>query len=152
RAIQRSLEFETTQAEVTENIERVLNAKLNVSKERYLQAHKNAVRLSFLAKRAIEQRLGVHLSELRSDMPLVDAPSSWEAEICSAESIDYDAIRAAAAEDGEESPVPVDFSSAYIGDYVTRLRNVVESYRLEYDFHEGTDEVVASLRDDVLNV
>lgn len=152
RAVQRSLQFETTQAGVTENIERVLNAKLNVSKERYLQAHKNAVRLAFLAKRAIEQRLGVHLSELRADMPLVDAPSSWEAEVCSAETIDYDAIRATAAESGEAPPVPVDFSSAYIGDYVTKLRNVVESYRLQYDFHEGSDQVVTSLRDDVLNV
>jgi hypothetical protein len=152
RSLQRAVQFETTQAAVTENIESVLNSKLNVSKKRYLQAHKNAVRLSFLAKRAIEQRLGMHLSELRADMPLVEAPSSWEAEICAAEGIDYEAIRAKAAESGSTPAVPVDFSGAFIGDYVTKLKNVVESYRLQYDFHEGTDEAVASLRDDVLNV
>jgi hypothetical protein len=152
RSLSRSVQFETTQAAVTENIDAVLNAKLNVSKKRYLQAHKNAIRLSFLAKRAIEQRLGVHLSELRADMPLVEAPSSWEADVCAAEGIDYQAIRATAAENGTTPAVPVDFSGAFIGDYVNKLKNVVESYRLQYDFHEGTDEVVASLRDDVLNV
>jgi hypothetical protein len=152
RSIMRAMQFETTQASLTENIESVLNAKLNTSKKRYLQAHENAVRFAFLAKRAIEQRLGMHLSELRADMPLVEAPAAWEADICAADGIDYEAIRASAAERGEDSPVPVDYSAMYIGDYVTKLKNVVESYRLQYDFHEGTDEAIASVRDDILNV
>lgn len=152
RSIMRAMQFETTQAAATENIDSVLNAKLNVSKKRYLQAHQNAVRFTFLAKRAIEQRLGMHLSELRADMPLVEAPAAWEADICAADGIDYEAIRAAAAERGEVTSVPVDFSAMYIGDYVTKLKNVVESYQLQYGFHEGMDEAIASLRDDILNV
>jgi hypothetical protein len=152
RSLMRAMQFETTQAAVTENIESVLNAKLNVSKKRYLQAHDNAVRFAFLAKRAIEQRLGMHLSELRADMPLVDAPAAWEADICAAEGIDYEAVRATATERGESSSIPVDYSGMYIGDYVAKLKDVVESYRLQYDFHEGTDEAIASVRDDILNV
>lgn len=153
RAIMRAMQFETTQAAATENIEAVLAARLNTSKRRYLQAHKNAVRYAFLAKRAIEQRLGMHLSELRADMPLVDAPASWEADICAADGIDYNRVRAVAAQSGKATRVaPVDYSKMYIGDYVTKLQNVVESYRLEYDFHEGTDEAIASIRDDILKV
>lgn len=148
RAVGRAIQFQSTQAAVTENIDAVLSAKLDVSKARYNQAHKNAVRLAFLAKRAIEQRLGVHLSELRADLPLVDAPSSWEAQICTAEGIDYRALRK--TDSGPEAAK--NFAAAYIGDYLTKLRNVVESYRLQYDFQEGTDEVVASLRDDILHV
>jgi hypothetical protein len=146
RSMERALQYQSTQAAVTENIDAVLHAKLKVTKKRYHRAHKNAIRLTFLAKRAIEQRLGIHLSELRHDLPLVNAPSTWESELCAAEGIDYEAIREAGGSSG------ANFAEAYIGDYVTRLKNVVESYRLQFDFQEGTDEAVASLRDDILKV
>lgn len=148
RSLNRALQYQSSQAAVTKQIDQVLNAKLKVSKRRYKQAHDNAIRLAFLAKRAIEQRLGVHLSELRADLPLVDAPSSWEAEICTADGIDYEALR----EEDRGGGTARAFAQAYIGDYVGKLRNVVESYRLEHDFQEGTDEVVASVRDDVFHV
>ena len=43
------------------------------------------------------------------------------------------------------------FADAYIGDYVTKLENLVESYRQTHNFHEGTDTAVISLPDDVKN-
>jgi hypothetical protein len=146
RALGRAVQYQSTQAAMTETIESVLNTKLRISKTRYHRAHKNAVRFAFLAKRAIEQRLGVRLSELRAELPLVEAPSEWESKLCATEGIDY-----AALSDPEKSEFGK-FTDAYIGDYVSRLRNVVESYRLEFDFQEGTDEVVASVRDDIFKV
>ena len=146
RSMSRAMQFQSTQSAVTANIDAVLNAKLDTTKRRYDAAHRNAIRLAFLAKRAIEQRLGVHLSELHAPLPLVDAPATWESTICTAEGVDYAAIRNA---DGEGTR---NYAGAYIGDYVRNLRNVVESYRLEFDFHEGTDEVVASVRDDIFGV
>jgi hypothetical protein len=47
---------------------------------------------------------------------------------------------------------PKDYADSFIGDYVTQLENLIESYRLEYGFHEGQDVAVVSLRDDVMNV
>lgn len=150
RAISRATQYQSSATIATRHIDSVLDAKLDVSKRRYQRAHKNAIRLAFLAKRAIEQRLGVHLSELKADLPLVDAPFLWESSVCTAEGINYDILRNPEGSDSAESPR--EYAEAYIGDYVTNLKNVVESYRLEFDFQEGTDEVVASLRDDVLGV
>jgi hypothetical protein len=144
RAMGRAAQYDSSVAAVTRNIDSVLNAKLDVSKRRYQRAHENAIRLAFLAKRAVEQRLGLHLSELRADLPLVEAPASWEAKVCTANGIDYNALR-----DPDEDSNGKKFQEAYIGDYIRNLRNVIESYRLEFDFQEGTDEVVASVRDDV---
>jgi hypothetical protein len=147
RALGRALQYDSVQSEVTEKIERVVTARLTVAKNRYRQAHRNAIRLAFLAKRAIEQRIGMRLSELRADLPLVEAPARWEAQICAASGVDYEALR---AEDDTETAK--NFADPYVGDYVRKLENVIESYRLEYDFQEGTDEAVVSLRDDVMNV
>ena len=44
------------------------------------------------------------------------------------------------------------FADAYIGDCVSKLENVVESYRIVNNFHEGNNTAVISLRDDVQNV
>jgi len=143
RALGRAMQYQSTTAAITANIDSALNAKLDTSKMRYQQAHKNAINLTFLAKRAIEQRLGVHLSDLRADLPLVDAPATWESLICTSEGVDYSAIS------GNISNVPKNFAGTYIGDLVGKLKNTVESYRLQYDFHEGIDEAIVSVRDDV---
>jgi hypothetical protein len=116
-----------------------------VARERYNRAYKGAVKMAFLAKRAIETRLGVKLHELRSDLPLVAAPATWESTLCSSTGVDYVAIK---KDDGFDANT---FADQFIGDYVRKLENVVESYRLENDFHEGEDVTVISLRDDVLS-
>lgn len=130
------------QAEVTNVIGNLSTAK----QIRYIDALKNAKRLAFLAKRAIEQRLGVSLATITEDYPLVDAPSKWESTVCEFTGLDYSKLI------GANSDAPQSYAKGFIGDYVQKLANFVESYRLQHNFHEGTDTAVISLRDDLMNV
>ncbi len=133
-------------AENQREISAVTEARFATAHSRYVTAHSNAVKLAFFAKRAIEQRLGVRLSSMTEELPLVGAPATWESTVCTSTGIDYDALRTANPE------APVDYSDEFIGAYVTKLENVVESYRLASSFQEGGDTAVISLRDDVQNV
>jgi hypothetical protein len=135
-----------SQAEVTSVLSNLYNGK----QMRYQAALQNAKRLAFIAKRAIEQRLGVRLSTLTDDLPLVDAPAKWESSVCSMTGIDYNALNTSSG--GSASTAAQSFASGFVGDYVTKLQNVVESYPLVHDFQEGTDTAVVSLRDDLMNV
>jgi hypothetical protein len=134
-------------------ISNVLASGKATAEARYRKAFQNAKLMAFLAKRAIEQRLGVKLAEMTDNLPLVDAPATWEGTVCARSGIDYEAL---AGREDPETPLqqqrPVSFAEAFIGDYVQNLKNLVESYRLEYNFHEGTDTAVVSLRDDIQNV
>jgi len=123
---------------------------------RYKEAFSSARQMVFLAKRAIEQRLGVQLSSMTDDLPLVQAPQKWEGHLCTMSGIDFASLDDFA---GFTDPTKVKFSSdpasysdGFLGDYVTKLANLVESYRLQNNFHEGSDVAIVSLRDDVLNV
>lgn len=115
--------------------------------ERYRRARENAIRMAFLAKRAVEQRFGVRLSELGEDMTLVRAPASWEGSLCESTGINPETLRDADA-DFDASR----FADQYIGDYVRKLRSFVESYRLDYPILSGADTAVISLRDDIHRV
>lgn len=112
-----------------------LRRRLSHDVVQYQNAFQNAQWQADLAKRAIEQRLGVRLSDMKSDLPLVDAPTNWESTVCK---------RRGQSELGEN------FSELYIGEYVSKLERVVESYLLEFNFKEGRDTAVISLRDDVV--
>jgi hypothetical protein len=130
------------QAEVTN-----VTGNLYAGKQlRYQAALSNARRMAFLAKRAIEQRLGVRLAEMTEDLPLVEAPQKWEATACTFAGVDYSALKVT------DGAAPYSYANGFIGDYVTKLENVIESYRLQHDFHEGSDTAVISLRDDIFGV
>lgn len=146
RALLSALWKASFQAERQAEITSVVRRRFNTVQKRYRQAHKNAVTSAFLAKRAIELRLGVRLASIHDDLPLVGAPSSWESTLCASTGVDY-----AELQDAEGTALG-DYADAYIGDYVTMLDNFVESYRMTRAFHEGSDTAVISLRDDVLNV
>lgn len=121
----------------------------DLAQQRYVTALKNAKVMSFFAKRAIEQRLGITLAEMRDDLPLVGAPQSWEGDACSMGGID------GLAENDPDSPTDdwvAIYGKGFIGDYVNKLERTIESYRLEHNFHEGNDVAVVSLRDDVFDV
>jgi hypothetical protein len=150
RALQRALFMQTEQAEKLEEISGAMRARTNLERERYERALDNARRLAFIAKRAIEQRIGMHLSELHEDLPLVKAPASWEARVCSTTGVDFDTFQKL-ADANPDSPRLDAFADQFIGDYVTDLENLVESYPLAFNFHEGDDTTVISLRDDVFN-
>jgi hypothetical protein len=110
---------------------------------RYQRAFDNAKKMAFLAKRSIEMRLGMSLADMVQDLPLVAAPATWEGTVCQATGINYASLGQAG---GGET-----FADAFLGDYVTKLEQVIESYRLVNNFHEGRDTVVVSLRDDIHN-
>jgi hypothetical protein len=157
RALGRAMHYESSEAAITPQIRGVLAARKAVAKQRYLEAHQNAVKFAFLAKRAIEQRLGIRLADLRTDLPLVEAPYKWESSLCQSSGVDYDALaNAASASGGSQNRTVIaelaKKADPFIGEYVTKLENVVESYLLEFNFQDATDEAVISLRDDLLNV
>jgi hypothetical protein len=149
RLVNEAMWLLSTEAKTQAKVSQVLDVNKETARIRYERAFKNAQLMSFLAKRAIEQRLGVRLADMTEKLPLVDPPASWEGTICSRTGIDYDKT-VAEAEDG--SALLNNFADGFIGDYVQNLKNVVESYRLEFNFHEGADTAVVSLRDDVNNV
>ena len=118
----------------------VSKARFATAQRRYEAGRQNAVLAAFIAKRAVETRLGVRLSSLKEDLPLVAAPASWESAVCTSSGVSFDDV---VREGGAK-----DFADAYVGDYVDKLENVVESYRLVNNFHEGTDTAIVSLKDD----
>ena len=150
RSVNKALWYLTQQAANQQEVTSVLAGKSKTAELRYRAAFNNAKRLSFLAARSIEQRLGVHLSEMRQKLPLVAAPSTWAPTICTTSGINYSKLRGTSP--NGDGGAPYVFADAYIGDYLTKLENVVESYRLTENFHEGTDTAVVSLRDDVFNL
>lgn len=127
-------------------VSRAVQARSDLSRIRYERATTAAKRLAFLAKRAIETRLGTPLREMRQTLPLVAAPSTWESTICASNGIDLTRISQSGSKNLRNL---VDGS---VLTYVQKLGNVVESYRLTNGFHEGVDTAVVSLRDDIHNV
>jgi hypothetical protein len=151
RALEEALWLLSQEAKSQAAVSNVLVKGKATAEARYLSAFQNAKLTAFLAKRAVEQRLGIKLAEMTDALPLVAAPASWEGTICARSGIDYEALASKAL---VASPFAASgsFADAFIGDYVQNLQNLVESYRLEYNFHEGVDTAVVSLRDDIHNV
>jgi hypothetical protein len=124
----------------------VTRRRYNTLRRRYENAHTYAVRMSHLARLAVEQRIGIPLHRLSTPMSLVEAPSTWADKLCTSSGIDYARIR-------DESELVVEgdhYADAYIGDYVRRLGQVVESYRLDFPFQNSQDTAIISMRDDII--
>lgn len=129
----------------------------NTTLVRYRRAHDRARRAAYIARRAIEQRLGMSLLDIEDDVFSGEAPREWVDRLCRMPAIDYDRIRAGSMASPDAGPTatsdvlpPDDYSGAYVGDYVDQLEGLLESYNFVYPFREGTDTAVISLRDDVL--
>ena len=147
RSLHRALFMNSFQAEKQMEINNVMRRRFNTSAIRYGKAFKNAQRLAYIAKLAIEQRLGMRLADMKEPMPLVEAPSTWETSVCANQGIDWDRLIENINDPADRSTA--NFADAFIGDYVRNLENVVESYRMVHNFHEGLQTAVISLRDDV---
>ncbi|HJL33238.1 MAG TPA: hypothetical protein RMI62_29370 [Polyangiaceae bacterium LLY-WYZ-15_(1-7)] len=117
--------------------------------ERYNRARRRAIGMAWLAKKAIEQRFAISLASLDEDMSLVEAPARWHNDLCSLEGLDFDRLTSTI---DDESPEFADYHYAdeYIGEYVSKLEQFVESYRLDFPFQSATDTAVISLRDDIV--
>jgi len=155
-AVARALYLASYQSQEQVEYDTAVGSITAVAQQRFDQSLRNAKLMSWYAKRAIEQKLGVSLRDLRDDLPLVQAPARWEGEACT-----YGGFQDLANINASPSSGPVTepaegwvakYGDGFIGDYVNKLENFVESYRLTQNFHEGKDTAVVSLRDDVANV
>jgi hypothetical protein len=146
RAVARGLLADADETGRVYRVNTVMRRRYSTLQTRYQRAHAYAIQMAYLARRALEQRLGVDLETTDWEPSLVGPPSSWIGEYCQASGIDYGRLRDVGAVDFEN------YDQSYIGDYVRRLEGVVESYRLDQPFSDGVDTAVASLRDDVTRV
>ncbi|MFH0902088.1 MAG: hypothetical protein V2A73_15770 [Pseudomonadota bacterium] len=121
----------------------VMRRRYNTLQKRYDEAREKAIRMAWLAKIAVEQRLGFRLADMNEEMLLVEAPATWADAVCSLSGIDYSRIRRENGLDLDE------YSDGYVGDYVRRLEQVVQSYEHDYPFTDSQDTAIVSLREDI---
>jgi hypothetical protein len=142
---------------VNVSMRRIYNTKLI----RYERAVERAKKLAFLARRAIELRYGVDMQRMAADMTLVEAPNKWVNEICTMEGIDYAEIRTpnpdnpvtGGKNDPFGSPTPGDdFAHHYVGDYVKKLEDFLNSYPIDFPLKDSDDTAVISMADDIFQV
>jgi hypothetical protein len=162
RAAAKALMLETDGMGRQYHVNTTMRATMNTLKVRYERARDAAVRLAHLARRAIEQKLGLDLSKVVSDIGPVQAPSEWIDSVCTLSGINYDEIRNVESTNNDtgmsaSGSVVVDengrhYADAYVGEYVAKLEQLVEAYRAKYPFGDGPDTMVVSLRDELLGI
>ncbi len=130
----------------TSAVSTIRRRRFNTLEERYDEAHERSIGTAWLARRALEQRLGRNLSSMVDDLPLVDAPNRWADELCVMGGMNYQQIARDYTIAGGDS-----YAREYVGDYVRRLRSVFDSYSVAHPFVTGDDTAVVSLRNDVVN-
>jgi hypothetical protein len=144
--------------EVPIPVDTVLRRQASATEERYQIALTNAKALAYMARRAIEQRIGVPLDALTQSIGPLDAPAAWADDICSLQGVNYASLSTAASVlqdgggiDGSVNQTAINqFADAWVGDYVTKLQNFVTYYNVQYPSHQGDDTAVLSLRYDLL--
>jgi len=133
----------------------VLRRQYDALSRRYKDATKNARYQAFLARRAIEQRLGQRLETMVTKLGPLDAPSKWADDLCRAGGFDYTSLSSTSGvgpgADAAADEKMIEFADSFIGDYVKKLENLVEYYNVEYPSHDGDDTAVLSLREDLLS-
>jgi hypothetical protein len=165
REVAKALGLESDEAGRVFPVSAVMRAHYNTAKVRYDHALWQAKRAAQMARLALEQRIGVDLRSVDYDLPLVQKPSSWVDTLCEAKGIDYDRIRqgnSGGADVGDSQPTQAaenyavsaeyDYANAFIGDYVTNLKRVRDSWSAAHPFQDGDDLVVLSLRDELKQV
>ncbi|MBZ0116628.1 MAG: hypothetical protein K8H88_06530, partial [Sandaracinaceae bacterium] len=142
------------EAPIASEVNTVLRRRYGTAQVRYRAAHTRAIRAAELARRAVEQRLGIEMSNLTRDMALVDAPSRWANLVCGMQGLNYARIRneqTPAGGTGETTSYD-NYAAEYVGDYVRNLQAVYDSYEYDFPYTDASDTAVVSLRDDVWNV
>lgn len=136
----------------------VLNRQYDITKRRYETALLHARYLAYVARLAIEQRIGMRLESFPEKLGPLEPPSEWAPDVCKLHGVDYEALRDIVVPDGGFSEGDAsasngaagEFADMFIGDYVDKLEKFVELYNMEYPSHDGDDIAVVSLRDDLL--
>ncbi|MBU1218349.1 hypothetical protein KKF34_07335 [Myxococcota bacterium] len=125
----------------------VMRQRYNTNRIMYEQALERAKKAAFVARRAIEFRLGENMSEMHQSQTMVNAPSEWVDSLCTVTGINYSEIRTEATEDASKTG---DYSAQYIGNYVQKLSDFMSSYSSKYPYMDGDDIAVISMKDDIL--
>jgi hypothetical protein len=131
----------------------VLKRQQSATAIRYQAALTNAKALSYMARRAIEQRLGVPLDALTAGVGPLPPPASWADDVCSLTGVNLAALRNVL--DGGANPtveqnIIKQLADSFVGDYVAKLQSFVDYFNVQYPSHEGDDTAVLSLRGDLL--
>lgn len=134
-----------------------MRRRYSTSRARYDDALWRARRATVLARRSLEQHLGMSLADVAArDLPLYQGGAArLEAGACELGGLDYRRIRDAGwpdAETGAGSTPRTSYADGYIGDYVRDLEAVMSSYEYAYPYTDGRDTIVVSLRDDILGI
>jgi hypothetical protein len=133
------------------HVNTVYRRQFDVLKLRYERALESAKRAAYLARLAIEERLGVRLDDLKSPVGPLEAPSFWVDDLCTVQGVDYDKLRTATPgqdpSGAEEFDRIAGFADQFVGDYVAKLSEFVEFYNVENPFKESRDTAVFSLRE-----
>ena len=144
--------------ECVSHVNTVLNRQYNGTKIRYDAALKNAKFLGYMARLAIEQRLGVHLNDITTQVGTLDPPSSWADQVCHLTGIDFQRLSGQLGPDAgspdqivaADETVASEFADSFIGDYVQKLTDFVQFYNVAYPEQDGNDVAVLSLRESLL--
>jgi hypothetical protein len=131
-----------------------MRARLNTLRVRYERARDYAVRMAYLARRSIEQKIGIDLSSLGNDVGWVPAPRGWADTICALEGIDYSKIRDADKQSKTELQTgrDYDYANQFVGDYVQKLEEFMTAYVNSYVSRVGEDVALVSVRDELIGV
>jgi hypothetical protein len=131
----------------------VLRRQYDTTSIRYQRALKDAKYFSFLARRAIEQRIGTPLDAISVRVGTLDPPATWADDICRLSGVDYKRLRYTAGPDAGadvDLKLVTEFADSFVGDYVAKLESFVEFYNVDYPSHEGDDTAILSLKDDLM--
>jgi hypothetical protein len=149
-------------AECSSHVNTVLNRRYAGTEIRYQNALTQAKALGYMARRAIEQRIGISLNDLTAPIGPLPAPSTWADDVCHVVGVNYKELtsltsaQAAFADGGENAIAPIDsqiatnFADAFVGDYVQKLTDFVSYYNAVYPEANGNDTAVLSLRETLL--
>ena len=143
----------------------VLNRQFQITKQRYDRSLAESKYLAFIARLAIERRIGRPLDDLNTEIGPVEAPSLWADDVCDMTGLDYQNLSEVDTTMFSVMPFPaspddeMEFGlfkvltrdvSPFIGDYVNKLELFVDAYNIAFPFQQGDDTAVLSIRDDVL--
>ncbi len=143
--------------ECLSHVNTVLNRRYAGEQIRYQAALQEAKALSYIARRAIEQRIGIRLSDITTPIGPLDPPSTWADDVCHLSGINYKQLQSDLSVDAGEEALTADdnaiagaFADAFIGDYVQKLTDFVQYYNIAYPQTDGNDQAVLSLRETLL--
>ncbi len=125
---------------------------------RYEAALQQAKASAYIARLAIEQRIGMRLTDITTPVGPLDAPSTWADDVCSLTGISYTELSqeegldagTTAQRDAVNATLAGQFANAFIGDYVQKLSDFVEFYNVSYPEQDADSTAVLSLREDMM--